>query len=174
MKGWLTYHRNECKDSQDFLSTHLGKRMRVSWFVGRQLQLGRLKQELFYCCVWKVRVLVAQSCPTLCDPMGCSLPGSSAHGILQARILECVAIPFSRGSCCPRHQTLVSSVAGRFFTIWVNREAPWVIHNKFSVNKVEYFEIYIKTNLKKLGAPCGLGSLLSLGGSASDTLWQQW
>ena len=43
-------------------------------------------------------VLVAQSCPTLCDPMDCSLPGSSVHGILQARILEWVDMPFSRGS----------------------------------------------------------------------------
>ena len=45
----------------------------------------------------KVKMLVTQSCPTLCDPMGCSLPGSSVHGILQARILEWVAIPFYRG-----------------------------------------------------------------------------
>ena len=45
----------------------------------------------------EVKVLVAQSCPILCDPMDCSLPGFSVHGILQARILEWVAIPFSRG-----------------------------------------------------------------------------
>ena len=45
-----------------------------------------------------VCVLVTQSCPTLCKPMDCNLPGSSVHGILQARILEWVAIPFSRGS----------------------------------------------------------------------------
>ena len=51
---------------------------------------------------------VTQSCPTLCDPVGCSLPGSSVHGILQARILEWAAIPFSRGSSRPRDQTLVS------------------------------------------------------------------
>ena len=44
---------------------------------------------------------VTQSCPTLCDPMDCSLPSSSVHGILQARILECVAISFSRGSSRP-------------------------------------------------------------------------
>ena len=43
-------------------------------------------------------VLVAQSCPTLCDPMDCNPPGSSVHGIVQARILEWVATPFSRGS----------------------------------------------------------------------------
>ena len=51
---------------------------------------------------------VAQSCPTLCDPMDCSLPGSFVHGILQAKMLEWVAIPFSRGSSQPRDQTQVS------------------------------------------------------------------
>ena len=50
----------------------------------------------------KVKVLVAQSCPTLCDTMDCSPSGSSVHGILQARILEWVAVPFSRGSSQPR------------------------------------------------------------------------
>ena len=54
------------------------------------------------------------------DPMGCSLLGSSVHGILQARILEWVAIPFSRGSSWPRDWTWVSCIAGRFFAIWVN------------------------------------------------------
>ena len=49
-----------------------------------------------------------QLCPTLCNPMDCSLPGSSVHGVLQARILECVAISFSRGSSSPRDQTGVS------------------------------------------------------------------
>ena len=49
----------------------------------------------------KVKVLVAQLCPTLCNPMDCSPPGSSIHGILPARILEWVAIPFSRGSFRP-------------------------------------------------------------------------
>ena len=54
---------------------------------------------------------VAQSCPTLCDPVDCSPPGSFVHGILQARILEWVAIPFSRGSSQPRDQTQVSCIA---------------------------------------------------------------
>ena len=60
--------------------------------------------------------LVAQSCPTLCDPMDCRLPGSSVHGIFQARILEWVAISFSRGSSWPRDQTWVSHIVGRHFT----------------------------------------------------------
>ena len=53
----------------------------------------------------------------LCDPMDCSPPGSSVHGILQARILEWVAIPFSRGSSQPRDRTPVSYIADRFFTV---------------------------------------------------------
>ena len=64
-----------------------------------------------------VCVLVAQSCLTLCNPIGYSLPGSSIHGILQARILEWVVIPFSGGSSQPRTQTKVSCIAGRFFTV---------------------------------------------------------
>ena len=56
-------------------------------------------------------------------PMDCSLPGSSAHRILQARILEWVAIPFSRGSSWPRDRSQVSYIAGRLFTIWTIREA---------------------------------------------------
>ena len=67
--------------------------------------------------VYLVKSEVAQSCPTLCDPMDCSLPGSSVHGIFQARILEWVAISFSRGSSQPRDQTRVSLIAGRRFTI---------------------------------------------------------
>ena len=62
---------------------------------------------------------VAESCPTLCDPMDCSQPGFSVHGSLQARILEWVAFSFSRGSSQPRdwtHTSCVSSLAGRFFT----------------------------------------------------------
>ena len=60
-------------------------------------------------------MLVAQLCLILCNPMGCSLPGSFVHGIFQARILEWVAIPFSRGSFWPRDQTRVSCTAGRFY-----------------------------------------------------------
>ena len=60
---------------------------------------------------------VAQSCPALCDPMDCSLPGSSVHGIFQAIVLEWIAISFSRGSSQSRDQTLVSHIADRCFTI---------------------------------------------------------
>ena len=70
-----------------------------------------------------VSLSVAQSRPTLCDPMHCSPPGSSVHGIFQARLLEWVTISFSRGSSRLRDQTRVSCTAGRFFTIWATREA---------------------------------------------------
>ena len=60
---------------------------------------------------------VAQSCLTLCDPMDCSPPGSSVHGIFQAIVLEWIAISFSRVSSQPRDQTQVSCIVDRCFTI---------------------------------------------------------
>ena len=70
-----------------------------------------------------VGVLVIQLCPTLCDPKDYSLPSSSVHGILQARTLKWVAIPFSRGCSLPRDWTQVSHFAVRFFTISATRKA---------------------------------------------------
>ena len=67
---------------------------------------------------------VAQSCPTLCNPMDCNVPGSSFQGIFQARILEWVAISFSKRSSQPRDWTRVSCIVGRCFTIWATREVP--------------------------------------------------
>ena len=75
--------------------------------------------------LWKVKVKLTQSCPALCDPMD--------YGLLQARILEWVAFPFSRGSSQPRDQTQVSRVAGRFFTNWAIREALSLIGNTLSI-----------------------------------------
>ena len=70
----------------------------------------------------KVNILVAQSCPTLCYPMGCSLPGSTVHADLQARILKWVVISFSRGSFQLMDQTWVFCIAGKFFTVWATRK----------------------------------------------------
>ena len=67
---------------------------------------------------------VAQPFLTLFNPVDCSLPGSSVHGILQARILEWVASSFSRGSSQTRNWIWVSRIAGRLFTIWATRESP--------------------------------------------------
>ena len=71
----------------------------------------------------KEKVLVAQSCLTLCDTTDCSPPGFSLHGILQPRILEWVVFSFSSGSSRPRNQTGISFIAGGFFTNWGMREA---------------------------------------------------
>ena len=106
-------------------------------------QLG----EIFMC----VCVLVAQLCPTFCNPMDSSPPSfSSVHGILQARILECIAILFSNGSSQPRYWTLVSCIADRFFTIWATGKswrgmASW----KNRVWATAHFRL--KKKKKKLG-----------------------
>ena len=70
----------------------------------------------------KLESYIALSCTTLCDPMDCSLPGSSVHGIFQARVLEWVAISFSRGSSRFRNRTQVSHIVGRCFTVWATKE----------------------------------------------------
>ena len=72
---------------------------------------------------WRGQSDVTQSCPILCDPVGRSPPGFSIHGIFQARVLEWVAISFSRRSSRPRDWTWVSCIAGRRFTLWATREA---------------------------------------------------
>ena len=74
---------------------------------------------LLCCC------LIAKSCPVLYDPLDCSPPGSSVHGILQARILVWVAMPSSRGSSQPRNGTCLSCITGGFLTVWATVEAPW-------------------------------------------------
>ena len=87
-------------------------------------------------------VLVAQLCPTLCNPMDCSPPGSSVHGIFQARILEWVAIVLSRVSSWPRNQTQVSHITGRFFTIWATRPDDYTFL-KIPWNSLARFSLYI-------------------------------
>ena len=89
------------------------------WSFLGQVQWSVLKGEV------QVKVLVAQMCPTLCDPTDCSPPGSSVHGILQARILVWDAMPSSRGPSPPSDRTRVSCITGRFFIIWATKEALW-------------------------------------------------
>ena len=78
-------------------------------------------------------LLVTQSSSNLHDPEDCSPVGSSVHGIFQVRILEWVAVPFSRGSSQPEDQSWVSCIAGRFFTIWDTRE----VHQLQETNAVQ-------------------------------------
>ena len=73
------------------------------------------------------KVLVAQSCLTLCDPMAYSLLGSSVHGILRASILEWVTISFSRRIFPTQGLNPSLLHAGRFFTVWATRETLWFI-----------------------------------------------
>ena len=85
-----------------------------------------LAVPLLYVCV-----LVTYSCPSLCNAMDCSPLASSVHGILQAIILEWVAISFSRWSSWSRDQTWISWISGRFFTIWAIGKSPllYIIRN---------------------------------------------
>ena len=96
-------------------------------------------------------MLVVQLCLTLFDPMDCSPPVSPVHEIPQARILEWVAIPFSRGSSPPRDQIQISCIADRFSTIWATREMyrKYVLlkRNKYHSNSFKNnYEQHIGTN----------------------------
>ena len=90
----------------------------------------------------QVKGLVTQSCPTLCNLMDYSLPGSSVHGVLQARILECVAISFSRESSQPTDQTSLSCITciGRWILYhWATWEAPYLVYNLYILLKLDCF-----------------------------------
>ena len=98
-------------------------------------------------CIWYVLVSQLQ----LCKPMGCNLPGSSVHGILQARILGWVAIPFSRGSSWPRESsrcrgwTWVSCIAGKCFTVWPPGKLLIMVYNVIETIKLNtYMKVHIQ------------------------------
>ena len=95
----------------------------------------------------EVKVIVTQSCLTLCDPMDYTV-----HGILQARILDCISFRFSRRSSQPRDRTQVSHIAGGFFTSWAKGSpkllshvwlfaTPWVIQS-MEFSRPEYWSGY--------------------------------
>ena len=100
-------------------------RTQASHIAGRFFTI-RATREAQYTSDGKVKKwkLVTQSCPTLCDPVDCSPPGSSVHGVLQARILEWVDIFFSRESSWPRNQTCASCI-GRWI---LYHGAKWEAH----------------------------------------------
>ena len=104
-----------------------------TWNIVNQLYFNKVKVKSFS----RVR---------LCDPVDCSPPGSSIHGILQARILEWVAIFFSRGSSRPRDQTQVSRIAGRHFNLWATIKS-W-LKKKYNIPK-KTSNIYLQTVWKK-------------------------
>ena len=120
--GWILASRNQLGPSVEKIP------WRRKWqpapvFLPGKFHAQQPRCTLLRICIHKVVSEVAQLCPTLCNLLDCSLPGSSIHGIFWAGVLEWVAIPFSRGSSWPRDQTLVSCIAGRCFTVWATRES---------------------------------------------------
>ena len=115
--SWVSFKAN--KELNEISRKKLSQQQKESHSLGYSQKLSS-----------EVKVFVAQQCPNLCDPMDYSLPSSSVHGILQAKILEWVAIPFSRESSQPADQTQVFCIAGRFFTIWTTWEALEVQQRK--------------------------------------------
>ena len=97
-----------------------------SWLQG--LSLCFLYAQMYCCC------LVAKSRPTLCEPKDCSLPGSSVHGISQARILEWVAISSSSRSSRPRNRTCISCIGRWVFHHWATWEAPQMYYDALNFN----------------------------------------
>ena len=108
-----------------------------------------LKIIILYISAWTLKVIrhrlhakSLQSCLTLCDPMDCSPPGSSVHGILQTRILEWVAISFSKGSSWPRDRTCISCICRRILYYWTTWETQSDMNSVlFSKNCVPNFTL---------------------------------
>ena len=121
---WISYTHAYIHSLLDSLPTQVITEYRVEFPVLSSRLL------LVICFTYQsVKVSAVRSHPTLCDPMDCSPPGSSDHGILQARVLEWLAMPFSRGSSRPRAPAKISCIAGRLFTIWATGEAPFNIYS---------------------------------------------
>ena len=93
--------------------------------------------------VWLRTCVHAQLCLTLCDPSDCSPPGSFVHGISQARVLEWVAISYSRGSFWPRHRTGISCTGRQIRYHWATWEAqPYRKHPDFREFPIFFFKVY--------------------------------
>ena len=123
--GWLGKYNHfvsiiDLQEPQQFPTTSHNTSLKFS-LIPEESHCRQSSTRRWFC-VFTVKVLVNQSCPTLCNPMDYSPPGSSAHGILQASIQKWVVIPFSRGSSQPRDWTRVSHIVGIFFTIWATRK----------------------------------------------------
>ena len=102
------------------------------------LMEGRCKPKLMEI---DIDIEVTQSCPTLCDPMDCSLPGSCVHGIFHARVLEWVAISFSRIFSRPRDWTQVSRIVGRRFTVWAKMEIKHLLIWRLWAQNTNYIHL---------------------------------
>ena len=115
----MTKHKRVRTCTHTHTHTHTPHLFHTRWHCqGDRNHYPAVKRHVYMC------VLVAQLCLTLCNPVECSPPGFSVHGILQTRILERVAYPLSRQSSWSRVRIWVSHIAGRFFAIWAIEE-PW-------------------------------------------------
>ena len=126
--------------------SHIAGGFFTIWATREALVSMYIILSLYVCLYISCEVEVAQSCPTLCNPMDYSLPGSSVHGILQARVLEWVAISFSRGSSLPRDWTRVSRIVGRHFNRWEGKPGDiWHTYLYMGVKVCMYVCIYVIT-----------------------------
>ena len=139
--GWITSWNEDCQEKYKKPQTH-------RWYHSNGRKQRGTKEPFMRV---KVKVLVTQLCLTLCNPMDCSLPVSSVHGILQARILEWVAIPFSRASFQARDRTHVYHVAGRFFTVWAIKEDSEKADLKLNIQKTKVMAFGSITSCKQMG-----------------------
>ena len=130
VKSWLKTQHSENEDrviwSHHFMANRWGSNGNSErlYFLGLYFSCPK---SWTWLSDWTGGHVVVQSLSQvwLCDPIDCSLPGSSVHGISQARILEWVATFYSRGSSWPRDQTCVPSFASRFFNQWASQGAWW-------------------------------------------------
>ena len=122
---WKTFTQSREKQPRNHLRWDQRTREVHQWWNLEHILILSATQPLNHCC--RSEREVAQSCMTLWDPMDCSLPGSSIHGIFQTRILGWVAISFSRRSSQTRDWTRVSHTVGRHFTIWATGEVAWLL-----------------------------------------------
>ena len=118
------------------LTTQLGWWWEPRWapYCGHEASDTQILTPAAYCCAC-VHAQLLPSWPALCDPMDSSPPGSSVHGILQGRILEWIAVPFSRGFSWPMDGTCISyisCIAGGFFTHWATWEAHLLLSSLYS------------------------------------------
>ena len=132
---YITLKRSSHENNREKLKTlwisinELGEKLDKLLYIQRRDQDDKIGKSWAHFYQRKRESEVAQSYPTLCDPMDYSQPGSSIHGILQVRIPEWVFISFSRRFSQLKDQTQVSHIAGRLFTIWATREVTLLPKN---------------------------------------------
>ena len=142
------------------LSLHISQHQVVQniWFVSKSIPIYIHMcvygiWPLTSSSVWGKESEVAQLCPTLCDPMDCGLPGSSVHGIFQAKILEWDAMPSSRGSSQPWDWTYISCVSCQYWQVDSLSLAP--LGKPFGARIEHYTWLWSKITFKEIHCEMG-------------------